>query len=118
MLTRIHFRITIGLFGLIGMIGMVAAPFIGRGIDRLVTWYGTLVGMILLLLLFVLQTAAVGYNVAVVVIICIGMDLFRQLQNVSLTTAVLSIDADARSRLNSVLILSVRRLLISRVSWT
>ncbi|RPD56697.1 MFS general substrate transporter, partial [Lentinus tigrinus ALCF2SS1-7] len=99
--------VTIGLFGLIGMIGMVAAPFIGRGIDKLVTWYATLVGMVLLLLIFILQTAAVGYNVAVVVIICIGIDIFRQLQTVSLTSAVLSIDANARSRLNAVLILSL-----------
>ena len=59
---------------------------------------------------FTIQTAAVGLNVAVVVIVCIGLDIFRQPQQVSLTTAVLGLDASARSRLNAVLILSVSTL--------
>ena len=59
-------------------------------------------------MIYVVQTGAVGLHVAVVVFICIGIDTFRQLQTVSLSTAVLGIDANARSRLNSVLILSVR----------
>ncbi|KAI0752822.1 major facilitator superfamily domain-containing protein [Daedaleopsis nitida] len=80
--------ITIGLFGLSGMIlGMVLAPFIGRTIDRF--------------------TAAVGLHLAVVVVICVGIDLFRQTQPVSLTSAVLGIDASARSRINAVFILSL-----------
>ena len=95
------------------MIGMMLAPFIGRGIDMFVLWYATLAGILAQLVIYVVQTGAVGLHVAVVVFICIGIDTFRQLQTVSLSTAVLGIDANARSRLNSVLILSVRL----SVSW-
>lgn len=98
----------IGLFGLVGMIGVACAPLIGRTIDKLVPWSATLVAIIALIITFSIQTAAVGLNVAVVVIVTIGLDVFRQTQQVSLTTAVLGLDANARSRLNAVLILSVR----------
>lgn len=89
------------------MFGVAMAPLIGRTIDRLVPWSATLVGICALLTTFAIQTAAVGLNVVVVVIVCIGLDIFRQTQQVSLTTAVLGLDANARSRLNAVLILSV-----------
>ena len=51
---------------------------------------------------------AAGVNVAAVVIVTIGIDVFRQLQQVSLATSVLDIDSHMRARLNSVYILSVR----------
>ena len=51
---------------------------------------------------------AAGVNVAAVVVTTVGLDVFRQLQQVSLTTSVVSISASMRARLNSVLILSVR----------
>ena len=53
---------------------------------------------------------AAGVNVAAVVIVTIGIDVFRQLQQVSLATSVLGIDSHMRARLNSVYILSVRQL--------
>ena len=101
---------TIGLFGFIGMVGMCMAPVIGRFIDKLVQWYATLLGILALPVVHVIQTAAVGLHVAVVVFICIGIDVFRQLQTVSLTSAVLGLEPNARSRLNAILILSVSRL--------
>ena len=87
---------------------MCMAPLIGRFIDKLVPWYATLLGILALTVVHVVQTAAVGLHVAVVVFICIGIDVFRQLQTVSLTSAVLGLEPSARSRLNAVLILSVR----------
>ncbi|KAI0336830.1 MFS general substrate transporter [Cubamyces sp. BRFM 1775] len=99
--------VVIGLFGLVGMVGVACAPLIGRTIDKLVPWSATLVAIIALIITFSIQTAAVGLSVAVVVIVTIGLDVFRQTQQVSLTTAVLGLDANARSRLNAVLILSL-----------
>ncbi|KAI8969423.1 major facilitator superfamily domain-containing protein [Trametes punicea] len=99
--------VVIGVFGAVGIVGVACAPLIGRIIDKLVPWSATLVATIALLITFSIQTAAVGLNVAVVVIVCIGLDVFRQTQQVSLTTAVLGLDANARSRLNAVLILSL-----------
>ncbi|KAI0369394.1 MFS general substrate transporter [Pilatotrama ljubarskyi] len=99
--------VVIGLFGLVGMVGVAMAPLIGRTIDKLVPWSATLVAILALIATFSIQTAAVGLNVAVVVIVCIGLDIFRQTQQVSLTTAVLGLDGNARSRLNAVLLLSL-----------
>ncbi|KAM5541185.1 hypothetical protein V8D89_005114 [Ganoderma adspersum] len=97
----------IGLFGLVGIVGVAMAPLIGRAVDKLVPWSATLVALTMLLLTFALQTAAVGLNVGVVVLVTIGLDLFRQTQQVSLATAVLGLDASASSRLNACLILAL-----------
>ena len=94
---------------MIGIGGVATAPLIGRTIDRLVPWSATLVATIALILTFVLQTAAAGLSVAAVVLVTIGVDVFRQTQQVSLTTAVFGIEEGARSRMNAVLLLSVRR---------
>ncbi|KAI0671252.1 MFS general substrate transporter [Trametes maxima] len=99
--------LVIGLFGLVGMAGVATAPLIGRMVDKLVPWSATLVAIVALLTIFAIQTAAVGLNVAVVIIICIGLDVFRQTEQVSLSAAVLGLDASARSRLNAVVILSL-----------
>ncbi|KAI0775578.1 MFS general substrate transporter [Trametes elegans] len=99
--------VIIGLFGLVGMVGVMLAPLIGRMIDNLVPWSATLVAVVALTITFSIQTGAVGLNVAVVIIVCIGLDIFRQMQQVSLTTAVFGIDASARSRLNAVVLLAL-----------
>nr|VWP02198.1 Nucleosome assembly protein 1 [Ganoderma boninense] len=93
--------LVIGLFGLVGMVGVALMPLIGRAIDGLLPWSATLIGIALLLLTFALQTAAAGLSVAAVVLVTVGLDCFRQMQQVSLTTAVLALDANARSRLNA-----------------
>lgn len=97
------------------MVGVATAPFVGRTIDGLVPWSATLVAISMLTLTFTLQTAAVGLNVAVVVIVCIGLDVFRQTQQVSITTAVLGLEPNARSRLNAVVLLSVRVYLLCTI---
>ena len=76
-------------------------PLIGRAIDGLIPWSATLFGISMLLVTFAIQTAAAGLNVSVIVIVTIGLDCFRQMQQVSLTTAVLALDSNARSRLNA-----------------
>ncbi|KIJ14980.1 Drug:H+ antiporter-1 family protein [Paxillus involutus ATCC 200175] len=96
----------IGLFGLVGILGVLVGPFIGRLIDRLIPWYATLVATFLLLAFQAVQAAAGGINVSAVVIVCFGLDLSRQMQQVSLATRVLSISTAARARLNAILILS------------
>ena len=80
-------RLVIVLFGLIGMTGIALGPFMGRSIDNLVPWYVTLFFMSILFQ--ALQTGAGDINVAVVVIVTIGLDVFRQMTQVSVTTDVL-----------------------------
>ena len=78
----------IGLFGLIGMVGVSLGPFVGRGIDKLIPWYATLCAIIMIIPFQSIQTGAGGINIAAVIITTIGLDLFRQMIQVSLTTAV------------------------------
>ena len=82
------FRLVIGLFGLAGMAGVSLGPFVGRGIDNLVPWYVTLFAILMNTLFQSIQTGAGDINVAAVVIATIGLDVFRQMIQVSLTTAI------------------------------
>lgn len=100
-------RLVIGLFGLVGMFGVAMAPFVGRIVDKLVPWYATLTGCFCLLIFQCIQTGAGGINIAAVVIVCFGIDVFRQMQQVSLTSAVFGLEVRARARLNAILIISV-----------
>ncbi len=93
------------------MVGVAMMPLIGRAIDGLIPWSATLFGISMLLVTFSIQTAAAGLNVAVIVIVTIGLDCFRQMQQVSLTTAVLALDSNARSRLNACINVAVRHRL-------
>ncbi|TFY76457.1 hypothetical protein EWM64_g7553 [Hericium alpestre] len=85
--------LVIGLFGLIGMFGVGMAPIVGRTIDRLVAWYATLVATIFLLAMQAIYTGAAGVNIAAVIIVCLGLDVGRQSQQVSMTTAVFGLVA-------------------------
>ncbi|KAL5482344.1 hypothetical protein ACEPAI_8938 [Sanghuangporus weigelae] len=95
----------IGLFGLVGMLGVCTGPLVGRLIDRLVPWYAALVATLIQIVFQAVQTGAGGVNISAVVIACFGLDVGRQMQQVSLTTAVYSISDAARSRMNAVLII-------------
>ncbi|KLO11784.1 MFS general substrate transporter [Schizopora paradoxa] len=97
----------IGLFGLVGMFGVSMGPLIGRFIDNLVPWYATLIATFMQLVFQAVQLGAGGINVSAVVITCFGLDVGRQMQQVSLTTNVYGVSVEARARLNAILILSI-----------
>ena len=99
--------LVIGLFGLVGMAGVAMAPLVGRTIDGLVPWFAGVIAILWLLVFQAIAVGADGINIAAVVIVCIGLDIFRQMVQVSLTSSVFGLDASARSRLNAVLLLSV-----------
>ncbi|KAA1476123.1 MFS general substrate transporter [Dentipellis sp. KUC8613] len=99
--------LVIGLFGLIGLFGVTMAPLVGRLVDRLVPWYAALFATLCLAATWAIQTGAGGVGIAAVVIACLGLDLFGQMQQLSLTTSVFGISDDARSRLNALMILSM-----------
>ncbi|KAG6839688.1 hypothetical protein C0991_012553 [Blastosporella zonata] len=99
--------LVIGLFGLVGMFGVAMGPLVGKFIDKLVPWYASLIGVICLVCFQSIQTAAGGINIGAVVIATLGLDVFRQMLQVSLSIAVFEISASARSRLNAIMILSL-----------
>ncbi|CCL99565.1 uncharacterized protein FIBRA_01583 [Fibroporia radiculosa] len=99
--------LVIGLFGLVGIFGVAMAPFVGRLIDGLIPWFATVTAIMALLVFQAIAVGADGVNIAAVVIVCFGLDVFRQMAQVSLTTRVFSLDPNARARLNAVLLLSL-----------
>lgn len=84
-------RLVIGLFGLVGMLGVAVGPLIGKLVDRLVPWYAALVATFLLLIFQAVQTGAGGINISAVILACFGLDVFRQMQQVSLTSSVFTL---------------------------
>ena len=89
------------------MLGVAMSPVVGHFVDRLVPWYATLIAILANTVFQAVQTGAGGIHIAAVVIACLGLDVFRQMQQVSLTTAVYGIDPAARARLNAVVIISI-----------
>lgn len=84
-----NFRgLEIGLFGLIGMVGVSLGPVVGRLVDRVVPWYASLFATLIQAVAQAVQTGAGGINVSAVIIACIGIDIGRQMQQVSLIAAV------------------------------
>ena len=80
----------IGLFGLVGMLGVAVGPFVGNLVDRLVPWYAALFATVSQLIFQAVQTGAGGVNISAVIIAAFGLDVFRQMQQVSLTSSVLT----------------------------
>ncbi|GJE91482.1 MFS general substrate transporter [Phanerochaete sordida] len=99
--------LVIGLFGLVGILGILAAPLVGRAVDRLPPWTAALVATLGLLVFQAIQTGAGGVHIAAIVVVCFGIDVFRQVQQVALNTVVFGIEPAARSRMNAVLQLLV-----------
>lgn len=97
----------IGLFGLLATLGVLVGPFVGRVTDVMHPWKAALLGTIGYAASQGIQLGAGGIHLAAVAIACIGLDVFRQLQQVSLTRAALELDPSARGRLNTVVILSI-----------
>ncbi|KAF9059614.1 MFS DHA1 protein [Rhodocollybia butyracea] len=88
--------LVIGLFGLVGMVGICMAPLVGRSVDGLVPWMATLVAI--LLAIFFANNPNIWRRNKL-------LDIGAQATQVSLTSAIFSIAPEARSRLNSILIL-------------
>ena len=63
-------------------------PVGGHIIDRLVPWYASLVGVMMLVLFQSVQVGAGGIHIAAVIVSTFGLDVFRQMLQVSLTTAI------------------------------
>ncbi|KZV72544.1 MFS general substrate transporter [Peniophora sp. CONT] len=103
--TPYHYdTLTVGLFGVIGMVGVLGAPLFGRIIDRVNPWYAIVTATTIMLLSKALYWGAAGVNLAVVVIVCIGLDIARQSQQVAIATQVFQVEEGMRSRINSLCI--------------
>ena len=70
------------------MFGVAMGPVVGRFIDTLVPWTATVIATFISLIFQVVQTGAGGINVAAVIISCFGVDVGRQMQQVSIATNV------------------------------
>ena len=70
------------------MLGVCVVPLVGRLIDRLIPWYAALIATFIQIVFQSVQTGAGGIHIAAVILACFGLDVGRQMQQVSLTTAV------------------------------
>lgn len=95
----------IGLFGLVGILGVCTAPFVGRAIDRFVPWFTALVAILSMMVFQAIQVGAGGISIAAVIIVIFGLDVGRQMQQISCSAMIYTISSEARSRLNSVFII-------------
>jgi len=119
--------LVIDLFGLLGMAGVAIGPVDGHIIDRLIPWYASLVDVMILVLFQSVQLEAGGIHIAAVIVSTFGLDVFRQMLQGSLTTAIFGygfhhlsqftlrsyfpprISTSARVRVNAVPILCERK---------
>ncbi|GJE88226.1 MFS general substrate transporter [Phanerochaete sordida] len=99
--------LVIGLFGLVGIFGVLAAPLVGRLVDGVLPWAAAVLATLGLLVFQGVQTGAGGVHIAAVIVVCFGIDVFRQMQQVALTSAVFALEPRARSRLNAVILIAV-----------
>ncbi|KAJ6459581.1 major facilitator superfamily domain-containing protein [Mycena sanguinolenta] len=99
--------VTIGLFGVVGIFGVACGPLVGRFIDKLIPWYASIVAAFAGMCFQAIQVGAGDKSVGAIVVVIMGLDVFRQMLQMSLVTSVFSIDAAARARLNAVFVLSL-----------
>ncbi|KAJ7162861.1 major facilitator superfamily domain-containing protein [Mycena filopes] len=96
--------LSIGLMGLIGIVSVACGPLVGRLIDQLIPWYASLVAVILLFCFQAIQVGAGDTSIGAVVVAIIGLDVFRQMLQMSLATSILTISTTARARLNAIFV--------------
>ncbi|KAK0460015.1 MFS superfamily [Desarmillaria tabescens] len=99
--------LVIGLFGLVGIFGVAMGPLVGRAVDKLVPWYATLLAILCLMCFLAIQVGAGGIHIAAVIFATFGLDVFDNMIQISLATAIFSIEPEARARLNAVFIFSL-----------
>ncbi|QRW07573.1 major facilitator superfamily transporter [Ceratobasidium sp. AG-Ba] len=95
----------IGLFGLVGAAGVVTTPFIGRFVDKLNGWTATLIAILLGIAFQAIFTGAAGIHLAPIIIVCFGLDVAIQMNQVSNSSRIYAIEPLARARMNAVLVI-------------
>lgn len=89
------------------MLGVALAPFIGRAIDKLLSWTGILIGISIILVAQVIYTTSADLSIVSVAIVIFLIDIGQQTQQVSNSSRIFAINANARSRLSAVYIFSI-----------
>jgi predicted MFS family arabinose efflux permease len=83
------------------------SPLVGRVADRWSPGIQYLITSSVCIAVYALQTAGPGLSVAMVIIICFAMDIFRQIQQVSIATRVLGLDHFTTARMSVVITIAV-----------
>ncbi|PWW38862.1 MULTISPECIES: MFS transporter [Paenibacillus] len=93
-----------GLFGLVGVVGALGVPWIGRLVDRFMP--SQVIGIMILILLLSFALFVWNGSVLILILGIILMDLGVQGAQVMNQTRIYSLDEGAKSRLNTVLMVS------------
>ncbi|QRW08445.1 major facilitator superfamily transporter [Ceratobasidium sp. AG-Ba] len=103
-----HFStLQIGLFGLIGALGVMTAPLVGRFVDKLSGWTTTGISIAIGIAFQSTFTGAAGLHIAAVVVVCFGIDVGSQMNQVSNSSRIYAIEPLARARMNAVFVISI-----------
>ena len=106
-------------YSIIGLVGVCGSPLYGRIIDRITPWHVSIATTIGFVLTYALYWGAAGINIAVPVIVTLGLDIFRQSQQASLAARIFELEDGLRSRLNAVCMVAVSLVpLIARATLT
>jgi len=99
--------LSIGIFGLIGLFGAYSALFVGRHIDKLLPIMVTILSTFLIIISQIIQLSMGGTSIVSLAIATICLDMAWHAQQVSLAVAVYGISAEAKSRLHTILLISL-----------
>jgi len=97
----------IGIFGLIGLAGVCSALFIGRHIDKLLPGMVTVLSTFSIIISQTIQLSFGGSSVVTIAIVTACLDMAWHAQQVSLAVTVYRISAEAKSRLHTILLISL-----------
>jgi len=96
-----------GMFGLIGFAGVYSALFVGRHIDKLLPAMVTILSVILIVISQTIQLSFGGTSLITIGIVTACLDMAWHAQQVSLAVTVYGISAEAKSRLHTILLISL-----------
>ncbi|GAA6024094.1 hypothetical protein JCM11491_005991 [Sporobolomyces phaffii] len=91
----------IGLFGLTGIVAIFSVPWAGKLTDRLNPWLVCLLAATGQTVIAAVCVGCAGLNLAPVIIACIFVDIFHQVNTIGQQARIYSIDPLSRGRLNS-----------------
>ena len=94
-----------GLFGLVGVVGAAGAPLVGHFADKKGTWTAVLLGLLITASGFLVLLAA-GKTLPGLILGVILLDAGVQATHVANQTRIYALDPEARSRLNTVYMVS------------
>ncbi|KDQ11528.1 hypothetical protein BOTBODRAFT_177148 [Botryobasidium botryosum FD-172 SS1] len=96
-----------GLFGLIGLAGVASSLLIGHSVDKILPPMVTVMSAVLMTLSQTIQLSFGGDSILAIIIAFLCLEVAWHVQQISLSATVSGISAESRTRLNTILMISI-----------